>query len=186
MPKKRTISRTMSERLVTLLAEGNHSATDLARENDVSLLAIARWAAQPQHVELLAGLVRLSNVRAQIVLTQYRTSAAAKLIEHAMHGETAETSRKACVDLLKIDLPIFRDETASSTVQSDQSNAPSNAAIRRAFRELAERTEAAMRDSAHHQCQESTAENAQSAENTGNAESAENAESTENEESEEK
>jgi hypothetical protein len=145
MPKKRTISRALSERLMTLLAEGHHSAVDLARENDLSLLALAKWAAQPEHVELLSGLVRLSNVRAQIVLSQYRTNAAAKLIEHAMHGETGEISRKACVDLLKIDLPIFRDEADQKPADAQQGKRPSEAAIRRAFRELADRTEAAMR-----------------------------------------
>jgi len=147
MPKKRTISRALSERLMTLLAEGNHSAVDLAQANDLSLLTLAKWAAQPEHVELLSGLVRLSNVRAQIVLSQYRTSAAAKLIEHAMHGESGEISRKACVDLLKIDLPIFRDERDAPTTPHDGAKPPSHAAIRRAFRELADRTEAAMRNS---------------------------------------
>jgi hypothetical protein len=146
MSKNRTITRALSEHLMTLLAEGNHSAIELARENDLSLLALARWAAQPEHVKLLSGLVRLSNVRAQIVLSQYRTSAAAKLIEHAMHGETGEISRKACVDLLKIDLPIFRDEANPPGDQRSGPKPPSEAAIRRAFRELADRTEAAMRD----------------------------------------
>jgi len=150
MPMKRTISRTLSERLMTLLAEGNHSAVDLAQENNLSLLALARWAARPEHVELLTGLVRLSNVRAQIVLSQYRTSAAAKLIEHAMHGETGEISRKACVDLLKIDLPIIRDDGEKLPEnRRDRAKPPSEAAIRRAFRELADRTEAAMRTDDH-------------------------------------
>lgn len=152
MARKRTISRTLSEKLMIQLAEGGHSAVDLARENDLSLLTLARWAAKPEHVTLLSGLVRLSNVRAQIVLSQYRTNAAAKLIEHAMHGESGEISRKACVDLLKTDLPIFRgngDDAPSAS--ADQPAPPSEASIRRAFRELADRTEAAMHggDPAH-------------------------------------
>ena len=145
MTRKRTISRKLSERLVTLLAEGNHSAIDLAREHDLSLLAVAKWAARPENVELLSGLVRLSNVRAQIVLSQYRTSAAAKLIEHAMNGESGDISRKACVDLLKIDLPIFREEPVPGSNPGDRPAPVSSAAVRRAFRELADRTEAALR-----------------------------------------
>lgn len=150
MAKRQHITRALSERLMTLLAEGNHSAIDLARENELSLLTVARWAAQPEHITLLSGLVRLSNVRAQIVLSQYRTSAAAKLIEHAMNGESGEISRKACVDLLKIDLPIARESESdvSALASRAQAKPPSERAIRRAFRELTERTEAAMRSAA--------------------------------------
>ena len=73
------LTRAMSDRLIEQLAEGEHSPADLARANDLPLIRLARWAAEPSNIALLGGLARLADVRAQLLLGRYRASAAVQL-----------------------------------------------------------------------------------------------------------
>lgn len=108
-PRRRT--RALTERLVELMAEGEHSPMELAQRIDLPLTEVVAWASQPEHVRILEGLARLADVRTQLVLCKYRANAAVQLINIATADEPTELARKACVDLLNADLHAFEAVT---------------------------------------------------------------------------
>jgi hypothetical protein len=72
-------------------------------------------------------LSQLADLRAQMLLSKYRAGAAAGLIAIAGSEEPTELSRKACVDLLKLDLGLF--STGFEPIAAPTSSAPSEQAI---------------------------------------------------------
>jgi hypothetical protein len=93
------------ESLIALIFDAQHPSPELAARANLSLSELSRWAAEPSNARLLEGLVRLEDVRAQIVLSRYRAGAAVRLIEIGTQGQPSELARKACVDLLKLNMP---------------------------------------------------------------------------------
>ena len=59
-------------------------------------------------VDQVAALARLAELRAQMLLARYRGGAVARLINTATSDEPSDLSRKAAVDLLKIDQSFVR------------------------------------------------------------------------------
>ena len=72
-----------------------------------------------------------------MLVSEYRASAAIRLIEIATDSEGGEVSRKACVDLLRADLGVF-EKTQSSEDQLPAQ--PSEEAILNALQKLGEET----------------------------------------------
>lgn len=63
---------------------------------------LANWADRPDTAALLTGVRRLSDERAELIVSRARTGAAHRLLELAQADDNPETARKACVDLLRL------------------------------------------------------------------------------------
>lgn len=118
-PKRRPKrnSQAMDELLIESIAEAKSTPIELARELGLSLRELATWSAEPEHAKVIEALARLSDLRAQMLLSQYRANAAVQLIGIASSSEPNELSRKACVDLLNANMTnVFRlpDEARSA------------------------------------------------------------------------
>lgn len=137
-PKSTRRSATaLNEKLLEQLVQGKLSPAQLAEQLDLSLTDLAKWASEPKHARVLESLARLADVRAQMLVSEYRASAAIRLIEIATDSEGGEVSRKACVDLLRADLGVFQQ--AKDQSNEDQSPAqPSEEAILNALQKLGE------------------------------------------------
>jgi len=97
-----SINSKRSERLMHSLYEAQQDLDELARQEKLTLTRLANWANDSQTIATLDGLCRLNDVRAQLLVSRYRTLAAARLFELAKDEEAGELARKACVDLLKV------------------------------------------------------------------------------------
>lgn len=135
--RKRRSAAALTEELFEHLVQAKHAPAQLAEKLDLTLSELAKWAAQPKHSLVLESLARLADVRAQMLVSEYRASAAIRLIEIATDSEGGEVSRKACVDLLRADLGVFQQTKDQSN--EDQSPAqPSEEAILSALQKLGE------------------------------------------------
>ncbi len=94
----------LQERLMRSLYEGQTDVLELARAEAISVAEIAAWSSDSKTLQLLDGLCRLSDLRAQLLISRYRTLAAARLFELAKTEGGGETARKACTDLLNLSL----------------------------------------------------------------------------------
>lgn len=106
MPKHR-LSRTKHRAMVRDVLEGRHDLASLAEAYSLTHGELAEWAAQRSVQRCLTGLCALADLQTQLMLSRFRQVAANKLIRQAggEDGELSpEQSRKACVDLLRIEL----------------------------------------------------------------------------------
>ncbi|MEO1130506.1 MAG: hypothetical protein AAFX05_12490 [Planctomycetota bacterium] len=78
------------------------SLLEVAERRGMDLPGLTRWAGQPHVRSLLQALRGLSDTRTALVSARARTDAAHALRRLALDGETRETARKACVDLLRL------------------------------------------------------------------------------------
>jgi hypothetical protein len=104
MPRK--ISKQRQARLIRDIFNANHDVVALAEAHSLSPAELAEWIADPTNQRCLSGLCVLADMQTQLMLSRYRMVAVTKLIQQATQQEevTAEQSRKACADLLKLDL----------------------------------------------------------------------------------
>lgn len=104
---------TRTERLMQALYEAQQDLDQLAKQEKLTLTRLANWANDAKTIAALDGLCRLNDVRAQLLVSRYRTLAAARLFELAKDEGAGELARKACVDLLKVCLiPLTGGEVA--------------------------------------------------------------------------
>ncbi|MEQ9460961.1 MAG: hypothetical protein RIG82_08425 [Phycisphaeraceae bacterium] len=77
----------------------------IAEKHRLSTSELAEWAAREPTVRRLTALSTLADLQTQLLLGRCRLMAASRLLTLASADETgsAETARKACVDLLKLD-----------------------------------------------------------------------------------
>ncbi len=132
MPRKRPPARrpispispigpTRSKRLIRDLVAAEHDLIELGQLHRLTPDDLARWIADPTNQQTLAGLCRLADLQTQILLSRYRLLAASRLIRLATGdegdgeeksggssggscGRGSDVARRACVDLLKLDL----------------------------------------------------------------------------------
>lgn len=105
----------------------------------MTLAALASWGNEQLTIDALEGLCRLNDTRAQLLVTRYRTLAAAKLFELAQQEAGGETARKACVDLLKVSLvPVVKTPTTTtaSTTESPDTDTALSASDEQTIRQL--------------------------------------------------
>lgn len=126
-----------------LLVQGRHDLENLARETNIDLRELGRWAMEPDNARTLTGLLRLADARTQLALGRYRMIAANKLAQMTTAEESDDLVRKACVDLLTIDstLAPAPEEDQAAMESALQPPRPSPEAILRAFDKMAEGTE---------------------------------------------
>lgn len=105
--------------LMRELARAEHDVLTLGEQYGLGLPELSAWAARPETQRTVAGLCLLADLQTQLLLSRYRLVAATRLVGQATSRDeslTPEQVRKACVDLLKIEL----DRVASlSAVDTD-------------------------------------------------------------------
>lgn len=123
------------EVIAVSMAEGELPPRELAEHVGLSLSELAEWANDPASVRMLSSIAFLADVRAQMVVARYRANAAAQLIAIATSKEPSELSRKACVDLLNMNLNVFLPPDAKA---KESPAPPSEKAILDALEKLGE------------------------------------------------
>jgi len=126
--------------LLPLLYAAESDLADLAEQLGLSLGELALLGGRADTVRELLGLRRLADVRTQLLLSRYRTHAAARLVGLANQNEDDELARKACVDLLKLDLLDKLDESSLDDPPAAPLADFDPEAILAALRDLAEET----------------------------------------------
>lgn len=130
--KRKSKSRAAQRAMIERLARADLSVTELAREYDLSLEELVTWVSTPLTNETLQGLIRLSNLRTQMLLSQFRAQAAIKLMDIAAAESETDITRKACVDLIKADVKVLEAKEPAKEPPS----APSEQAILEALEAL--------------------------------------------------
>ena len=92
--------------LIHDIFNAQHDVVALAKAHGLSPHELAAWAGDPQTQRCLHGLCVLADLQTQLLLSRYRLLAASRLIRLATQEDEAgqDVARKACVDLLKLDL----------------------------------------------------------------------------------
>lgn len=109
--KRRGVGRVRHDGLIQRIVDGNRTPAELAEELGLSLADLATWASNARNLSCLEHLARLADIRAQMVVSNYRATAAAQLIRIAASSTESDLARKACVDLLAADLSAFHRES---------------------------------------------------------------------------
>jgi len=92
--------------LIEDILTARHDVLELARAHDMTPAALADWASDLGNQRLLRGLCELADLQTQVLLSRYRLVAASRLIRLATQEGEGESARRACVDLLKVDLKL--------------------------------------------------------------------------------
>ena len=103
----RAIGARKGRQLVEDMLDAKHDLKELARKYQLQLTQLSEWGAAEDNAQTLAGLCYLADMQTQLMLSRYRLLAADRLVQLASGEDeqvTAEVSRKACVDLLRLDL----------------------------------------------------------------------------------
>ena len=135
---KRPLGRSTIDRLVRILVDGERTPAEISADLGLPLRRLSTFGHDEGANGVLAGLSRIADVRAQMLLSNYRANAVLKLISLASTEKPTETSRKACVDLLRADLNVFRKQTHESTGKDAAPPPPSEKAILEALERLGE------------------------------------------------
>jgi hypothetical protein len=102
MPK--TLGPTQRRRMIRELTGSQKDMLEIAKDFNLDEDDVADWATQPENLHTLSGLCTLADLQTQLLLSRYRLIAASRLISIATDQDGGEASRRACVDLLKLDL----------------------------------------------------------------------------------
>lgn len=95
--------RTKNQRTHAVVGALLNSQTDfinLGEATGMSLRDLAKWSTQEDNLHVLRGLVRLADLRTQLLISRFRAAAAYRLLAFASSDKATETARKACHDLL--------------------------------------------------------------------------------------
>lgn len=93
--------------LLRELVRAEHDVLSLGEAHRLTLGELSAWASEPKTQQTVAGLCLLADLQTQLLLSRYRLVAATRLVGQATgqdDGLSPEQVRKACVDLLKIEL----------------------------------------------------------------------------------
>lgn len=95
-----------AEKLIAQMLEGSIGPiTRLSEALDMTLEGVARWMGRYENRRNVTNLVRLLDAQTQLLASQHRLYAVARLAEVTRNEKASpETVRRACVDMLKIQL----------------------------------------------------------------------------------
>lgn len=102
-----TLSATQHASLIADIIAAEADWTGIAERHDLSPEDLSAWAREPSNHQTLRGLCVLADLQTQVLMSRCRLLAATKLLSLATGGEEGaapEVSRKACVDLLRLDM----------------------------------------------------------------------------------
>ena len=128
-------------------AHGPHSLAEVARLHGMSIPAMLTWARMPMNHRTLRAIRDLTDVRTDLIVSGARSEAAHALRRLAVESASAETQRKACVDLLRLGLPAAPAKARTGKDAGAPSHADSGAdadALRRVLDAMAERSDQEM------------------------------------------
>ena len=108
MPRR--ISAKKRAALIHDLIHADLDLTTLHSEYGLSPDSLSQWVQDETNHRCLSGLCVLADIQTQLLLSRYRLIAAGRLIDMATNPPEdsksgLDTSRRACVDLLKLELP---------------------------------------------------------------------------------
>lgn len=92
------------EALLRAVYEAERDPRGVAEAFGLTLEELAQWAGRERTMRALRGLRLVADMQTQLILSRYRLTAAAKLVQLAGQDDSGELARKACVDLLKTEL----------------------------------------------------------------------------------
>ncbi|MCK4873586.1 MAG: hypothetical protein KAS72_12765 [Phycisphaerales bacterium] len=98
------ISQARQEQLLVCILGGRMDLEEICASKRLTLQQLADWGSRDRTQQALDALRRLADVRTQLLICRYRAHAAAKLIELTGDEASLETARKACVDLLRVNV----------------------------------------------------------------------------------
>ncbi len=102
---KRIIGQQRQKAIMLDMLTAQHDIAALAQRYGLDEIDLANFALTPVNHRRLMGLCVLADVQTQLVLSRYRAMAASRLIQLATNQESdSELARKACVDLLRLDM----------------------------------------------------------------------------------
>jgi len=102
MPPK--IGRERSLRMIEDIVHARHDLVALAKAHQVTPEQLAAWIGQGQTHHTLQSLCVLADIQTQLMLSRFRLVAAGRLIKLATDESDADIGRRACVDLLRLEL----------------------------------------------------------------------------------
>ncbi len=108
MPRR--ISAKKRAALIHDLIHADFDLTTLHSKYSLSPDSLSQWVQDETNHRCLAGLCVLADIQTQLLLSRYRLIAAGRLIDMATNPPDdsktgVDASRRACVDLLKLELP---------------------------------------------------------------------------------
>ena len=99
------IPKLRRKRMISDLLDGQHDIAAFARKHRLTLAQLVEWISEPDNQRTLLSMCMLADVQTQLLLSRYRSLAASRLIRLATEEEgSADVSRRACVDLLKLEM----------------------------------------------------------------------------------
>lgn len=102
----RITTRQQSELIADIIA-AEADWTGIAERHGLTPEELSAWARREANRETLRGLCVLADLQAQVLMSRCRLLAATRLLSLATGGEEGaapEVARKACVDLLRLDM----------------------------------------------------------------------------------
>ncbi len=122
MPRK--ISAKRRSALIKDLINADFDLTALHSKYALSPDSLSQWIQDETNHRCLAGLCVLADLQTQLLLSRYRLIAAGRLIELATNQPDdskagLENARRACVDLLKLEMKRADIDTEITIAPSD-------------------------------------------------------------------
>lgn len=101
------ISEKRREMMIHDIINAEHDLLALGEAHRLRPDVLAKWIEQPENRQCLMGLCQLADIQTQVLLSRYRMLAASRLIRLATNEDGQvkdDVARRACVDLLRVDL----------------------------------------------------------------------------------
>ena len=93
------------ERFMADLIHACNDIVTLGEDHGMDAQALADWMAKPEHARCLTQLISLADLQTQWLLSRHRGLAVQRLLTMAADkNEKGETVRRACVDLMKLNV----------------------------------------------------------------------------------
>lgn len=103
------------DRVLEAIHDSHADLIGLASRLGLSLNELGLWMTDRQNSAKVDGLLRLEDARLQMMLNHYRRAAAANLVRIANAPEPGELARKACVDILRMEIGPRRARNAAQS-----------------------------------------------------------------------
>lgn len=130
------ISKKRRASLIRDILSSEHDVVQLAAAHQLSPDELAQWVGVAENHQCLTGLCVLADLQTQVLLSRYRLLAATRLIRLATQEDeqaSADVARRACVDLLKLDLKRADAELPSQASEHVDASADDTASLRKAL-----------------------------------------------------